>query len=402
MILSMSMRSPTGCQRCQIPSHNMLGQAMAAPARNRPLQPIRNVQQPLAREKAEVDALFLSIGEGAIVTDAQGDISRINKTALSLLGLTENEVLGRWFPDTIIAEDEAGNIIPNINRPITEVFLSGKPVFSKIYYRRKDQGKIAVALTVSPVLLDGKPIGAIEVFRDITQEVQLEKAKDEFISLVSHQLRTPATGVKQYAGMLLDGYAGELSNLQLSMVQTIYEINERQIATVNDLLRVAQIDAGQVRLIKQRTALTPLLEDIIDEQVSKFNARSQKAYFHYPDKDVWVNIDAARMRMAIENIIDNASKYTPPHKQILVSMHRKEKTVSILVQDEGVGIAKEDINQIFEKFSRLDSALSATVGGTGLGLYWARKIIDLHGASLDVKSKLNKGTTFIITLPVAV
>ncbi|HSX32322.1 MAG TPA: ATP-binding protein [Candidatus Saccharimonadales bacterium] len=354
----------------------------------------------VAREKAESDALFLSIGEGAIVTDSKGNISRINHTAVGLLGFENaEELLGKWYPGIVVAEDESGSVIPNINRPITEVFITGKSVFKKLYYRRRDQTRIAVALTVSPVVLDNKPIGAIEVFRDITEEVRLERAKDEFISLASHQLRTPATAVKQYAAMLMDGYAGDLTKMQQAMVQTIYESNERQITIINDLLRVAQVDAGRIHLVKAPAALVPLLTDILNEQAHKFKARAQTIIFDPPSDEVWAPIDTKHIRMVLENIIDNASKYTPPRKSICIRLKKTSRDTHIQIADEGVGIPKNATTLIFEKFTRLDNPLSTEVGGTGLGLYWAKKIIDMHGAHLSVQSKIGKGTVFTIRLP---
>jgi PAS domain S-box-containing protein len=363
------------------------------------VKPIAPSPSDLEHKLAETEALFMSIGEGAIVTDSEGNVARVNGTALKILGYKAEELLGMWYPDMVKAEDEDGNELPNLERPITEVFLTGKPVFRKTYFRRKDGSRVGVAVTVSPILLDSKPIGAIEVFRDISDEMRLEKAKDEFIALASHQLRTPATGVKQYAGMLLDEYAGKLSQDQFSMVKKIYESNERQINIINDILLVAQVDAGQVNLTKQKTNLTRLLSDIVSEQAHKFKTRSQKVTFSTPHEEVTVLADTARMRMALENIIDNASKYTPEGKNITVSLQNNDDCAEIKVIDEGVGIPQKDQNQIFEKFVRLDNPLSLIVGGTGLGLYWVKKIIDLHGANLSVTSKPKKGSTFTICIP---
>lgn len=375
----------------------------AAPAKSKsrvkhPKRAVPSAAEYLAQQLAQTDALFSSIGEGVIVTDTEGKISRINDIALNILRFDLEDVLGKWYPGTIIAEDADGVRVPNIKRPIAEVFLTGKPIFKRVFYRRKDGSRVAIALTVSPVLLNNKPIGGIEVFRDITEELRLEKAKDEFISLASHQLRTPATAVKQYAGMLLQGYAGNLTEAQMAMAKNIFDSNERQINTINDLLRVAQIDAGQVQLRKRRTALIPLLQDIINEQYDKFKDRDQQLLFEYPKREVWAVIDEERMRMVLENIIDNAGKYTLPKKKVFVSIQRRQGRVRITVKDQGVGIATKDIAQIFEKFTRLDNPLSAAVGGTGLGLYWAKKILDLHGADLFVESKARQGSTFTIVL----
>ncbi len=348
---------------------------------------------------AELEALFLSIGEGVIVTDEHGKISRINDCALKILGFTAEEVIGKWYPDTVIAEEESGVPIPNLERPITEVFISGRPVFKRVYYRKKDGTKAAVALTVSPVLLDEKPIGAIEVFRDITDEIKLEKAKDEFIALASHQLRTPATSVKQYAGMLLGEFAGKLTDVQIDLVQRVYDSNERQIAIINDLLRVAQIDAGRMQLALADTPIDQMLKDIAADQNSKFIERNQTLELSCPKKAVFAAVDPPRFRMALENIIDNASKYSSEGKKILITLNETKKYTEIQVIDEGVGIAADEIFSIFEKFTRLDNPLSIAVGGTGLGLYWVKKVLDLHGAILDVSSIIGKGTIFKIQLP---
>jgi two-component system sensor histidine kinase VicK len=369
---------------------------------NKPLVALVNASTDnavIARKKAESDALFLSIGEGAIVINEHGRISRVNQVALDLLGFTAEDLLGAWYPAIVVAENEDGQVISNINRPITQVFITGKSVSTRLYYRRKDGTRFVTSLTVSPVILDGEPIGAIEVFRNITHDVELERAKDEFISLASHQLRTPATAVKQYAGMLLQGYAGELTATQIQMAQTIYDCNERQLTIVNDLLKVAQVDAGRIHLKPERVDLVPMLHDIIAEQASKFNAREQTVRCDAAAPSVTAIIDPQLMRMVLENIIDNASKYTPRGKKVTVRIRTNRHGLAISIRDEGVGIPQRDIPRIFHKFSRLSNPLSNTVGGTGLGLYWAKKVVDLHDGTIAVRSEVNKGTTFTVRIP---
>jgi PAS domain S-box-containing protein len=348
---------------------------------------------------AEAEALFASIGEGAIVTDVNGKISRVNPQAEEILGFRADELIGQWFPNVIISEDEDGRVIPNSRRPIFEIFVTGEPIFRKMYYVRRDQTRVAVAVTVSPIMLNNRPIGAIEVFRDINEEIRLERSKDEFIALASHQLRTPATAVKQYTAMLLEGYVGDVTDEQRKMLTKIYESNERQITTINDLLRVAQIDAGRMSLALSEVDLNKLISDVVNEQMPKFQSRSQEVDLQLTEKPVWVAIDQGRFRMALENLIDNASKYTPDGKSIHIKLGTQKGRVVIEVRDEGVGIPKEEYLRIFEKFSRIDNPLSITVGGTGLGLYWVQKILDLHRAKINVRSKVDQGTTFTIYLP---
>ncbi|MGI9027808.1 MAG: ATP-binding protein [Candidatus Saccharimonadales bacterium] len=232
-----------------------------------------------------------------------------------------------------------------------------------------------------------------------TRLLEINQSKDEFISLASHQLRTPATGVKQYIGMLLEGYCGDLTDTQRRLLETAHESNERQLNIVNDLLNVAQVDAGKITLRKKVIDLTAMIRDIITEQAATFKNRRQQAVFKSQAKQVTIGADADRLRMVIENIIDNASKYSPLGSAVTITLKAIKTSVVIQIADTGVGIDPGDQSKLFKKFSRIDNPLSASVGGTGLGLYWAQQIIDLHGGKISVKSKSTQGSTFTITLP---
>lgn len=229
--------------------------------------------------------------------------------------------------------------------------------------------------------------------------IELNKAKDEFISLASHQLRTPATGVKQYLGILLEGYVGKLPPKQRNMLNVAYESNERQLVIIDDLLRVAHIDAGKVMLHKEILDLAELIKQIVHEQGRTFKKRQQKVKCRMSDKKIPCEADRDRLRMALENIIDNASKYTPAGKTIIVDAEKQATHTVIRIVDEGVGIAKKDLPRLYQKFSRIENPLSTAVGGTGLGLYWAKRILDLHGFDVEVTSRLHKGTTFTVRIP---
>lgn len=229
--------------------------------------------------------------------------------------------------------------------------------------------------------------------------VELNRSKDEFISIASHQLRTPATAVKQYLGMLLEGFVGELEAKQQAMLKKAYENNERQLRIVSDLLKVAQVDAGQIMLRKESVDLHSLLEDVIRDLGGVLNSRQQTVVF-YPATEVpEVNIDLGSIRMVFENLIDNASKYSEEGTQINVSVRHDDTVATVAISDEGVGIIEADRNRLFEKFSRLDNSLSTKVGGTGLGLYWAKKIVNLHNGSLIYAPNVPKGSIFSVVLP---
>lgn len=234
----------------------------------------------------------------------------------------------------------------------------------------------------------------------IEQLREIGRSKDEFIALASHQLRTPATAVKQYIGMLMDGYVGPLSEGQMEMLTTAYESNERQLAVVNDILRVAQLDLDKVVIKPASKNLHDVVQDVLKDVRPAFDERSQTVHYNRPDYNIHADIDSEYFTMALGNIIENASKYTPPGGAIHLTLEGYSGgSTTIEVRDEGVGIAAEDMDKLFKKFSRIANPLSVEVGGSGLGLYWANQVVELHDGTIQVSSTPGKGSTFLITLP---
>jgi PAS domain S-box-containing protein len=226
------------------------------------------------------------------------------------------------------------------------------------------------------------------------------RSKDEFIMLASHQLRTPASGVKQFVGMIIQGYVGNVPPKQMEILKRAYDCNERQIKITDDLLKVARIDTGQVSLTKIPCNAIELIRNVIAEQEATYASRKQKVHFNPQRDKVAIFADVKLIYMVLENLLDNASKYSPHGATVTVSIRKSKDWVSISVRDTGVGISKEDKSKLFQKFSRITNPLSDTVGGSGLGLYLAKKIIELHNGSLNVNSVVGQGTTFTIKLPV--
>lgn len=234
----------------------------------------------------------------------------------------------------------------------------------------------------------------------VQELMEINRSKDEFIALASHQLRTPATAVKQYVGMILEGYAGEVTPEQEKFLRSAYESNERQIQVVNDILRVAKLDLKKIILKRQDIDMVALMQSIVHDLMSHFDSRSQNVVVDKSADCICVPADTEYIRMALSNIVDNASKYTPEQKSIRIHVKDMDTdNVQIAISDEGVGITEEDLHRLFKKFSRIENPLSVKVGGTGLGLYWSKEIIELHGGTIEVASKVNEGTTFTVTLP---
>jgi signal transduction histidine kinase len=226
----------------------------------------------------------------------------------------------------------------------------------------------------------------------------LNQAKDEFISLASHQLRTPVSGIKMNLGMLLDGHFGDLSKQQRKALEATHQYNERQVQIIEDLLGIVQLDMGNVILKKERTDMKVIVYKVIEGLSAKISERKQTISFA-PDNNRYIsNVDKTKISIVIENLIDNASKYSQAGKKIEVELKSNKNKLEILVKDEGVGIAQKDMNKLFKKFSRIENELSVERGGNGLGLYWVKKIVKLHGGTIKVTSKPGKGTTFLVRL----
>lgn len=229
--------------------------------------------------------------------------------------------------------------------------------------------------------------------------IELNQAKDEFISVASHQLRTPATSVKQYIGMVLEGMFGELSDPQKEILSKAYDSNERQLKIVSDLLKVARVDAGKVILRETETDINQLVADVVREEADITKERGQRVVFQPAESSTLAWVDRDTIRMVFENLIDNASKYSERDTTIHVTVSALESSVRVEIRDEGVGIDQKDSSRLFEKFSRIHNPLSTQAEGSGLGLYWAKKVVDLHSGIIEVDSELGKGTAFLVTLP---
>jgi two-component system phosphate regulon sensor histidine kinase PhoR len=240
-----------------------------------------------------------------------------------------------------------------------------------------------------------------ELIRRNEELTSLNKSKDEFIAITSHQLRTPATGVKQYLGLLLEGYAEPLTENQRVFLEKAYENNERQLHIVDDILRIAQLDLDKIKLRLLPTDLNILAEKAITSLESKFHLHSQSVKLIKTDGPLIAIIDPEQMRMAIENILENASNYSADGKRVTVRITKlADNKARISIKDQGVGINARDISKLFQKFSRVNNPLSNNVNGTGLGLYFSKKIIELHDAKIDVRSATGKGATFSITISI--
>jgi len=350
-------------------------------------------------ERAKGEALLASIGEGLIATNEEGKIVQINKVALDLLKFSKKELLGSWFPAKIVASYEDGSPVELLERPGSRVFQTGKTVSDTLFYKRKNGEMFPVHITASPVFLRNKPIGAIEIFRDISKEIEIDRQKSEFISLASHQLRTPLSSINLYSHMLKDGYAGKLTKKQLDLLKVVTNSTEKMNDLISTLLNISRVEGDSIAIESRPVDLNKLINEIFNNFNQRFINKnikfSKKIYEEVP----LINTDKLIVGEILSNLVSNSLKYTPTGSSVMISLLMKGANVLFTISDKGYGIPYESQQFIFSKFFRAENITKHDVTGTGLGLYITKVLSDKIGANIWFKSKEGKGTTFYLAIP---
>lgn len=370
-------------------------------------QPTRLVQpqQPLElKHKLAIDeAIISSVGDGLIITDKEGKIILMNPAAGKMLRRNPQEVKDLDLIETVPAADRNSEIIPREKRPLLRVLKTGQSFTNHAanYYLRSDRTKFPAAITTSPIILNGEIIGAIITFRNITREKEIDRMKTEFISLASHQLRTPLSAIRWFLEMLLNGDAGKLNEEQERFLKNIDDSTIRMIALVNDLLNISRIESGRIIVDPKPTHLGQLLEEILKEVKPKYQAKRQKIIVSLHPQLPEINVDPNLTRAVYLNLINNAIKYTPEGGEITIIISIKGGYVISQISDEGYGIPQKEQHQVFQKFYRGSNIVKKVLEGTGLGLYLVKSIIESSSGKIWFQSKEGGGTTFWFSLPLS-
>ncbi len=350
-------------------------------------------------QKALAEVLFNSIGDGAITTDEYGRITRINPIAQNILGYSEKEALGMWFPKLLAAYDDDGLVVPLIERPVTRAFVTGKIISERVHYKNKDGKLLPISMTISPIMVKNQPVGCIEIFRDITNEVEIDKMKSDFISLASHQLRTPLSAIKTYTHMLLDGFMGPLTKPQIKSLKTIVSASNRMNETISTLLNITRIESGSIVVAKKPVLIDQLLDEVINEHHLAAIDKDIKINFSHPSTKIRLISDGVVLKEIFANLLSNALKYTPNGGQVKISIKSTQAKLIISVQDSGMGIPLESQPNVFTKFFRADNVVKKETSGTGLGLYLVNGLVKELGGEVWFETKENKGSIFFVSLP---
>lgn len=240
----------------------------------------------------------------------------------------------------------------------------------------------------------------MRVLHDISEEKEVEQLKTQFVSIASHQLRTPLSGLKWAFHMMLDGNYGPLTVEQKELLKKTLTTNDNLIRLVNDLLDVSRLEEGRFEFRFGAVDIYELTQEIVKELDANIKAGELNVGLEKPDKNAVVEADRDKIKMVLQNIIDNAVKYTPRGGFVKVKIVPRDVSVIFSVQDTGIGIAKEDQKFIFNKFFRARNAIMLQTSGSGLGLYIAKELTKHHNGRIWFDSEENKGSTFYIQLPV--
>jgi PAS domain S-box-containing protein len=358
------------------------------------------VQETLLQENLTDEAMLTNIGDGIIATDNKGRITMINKAACEALGWKEKELMGKFIADAIPMEDESGTILLAPDRPITKVLSLGKKIVTSPTnnYIKKDKTKLPVQFTITPVILNGETVGTIEVFRDITKEREIDKAKTEFVSIASHQLRTPLTIINWCMEALMK--SGQiLDKKQQGYLDEIFRASHRMVELINSLLNVSRLELGTFIIEPQQVELLKVANQVLKDIQPQIQKKNITLKTRFPDTMKPVTADPKLISIILQNLISNAVKYSKADGKIELHVSNKDKRIIIEVTDTGHGIPKNQQSKIFTKMFRADNARIIDPDGTGLGLYIVKTIVDTAGGRISFTSQEDKGTSFFVSFP---
>lgn len=342
----------------------------------------------IENEKNKLDTILFNMTDGIIAVDNTGKIIHTNPAANKIFNISYADMENRAFNE----------IVKEVDWDIThEDLFSGSEKANTIL---DVNGLIIKTHVVSFRNEKNETVGSVIVLQDVTEQEKLDKMRKEFVANVSHELRTPLTTIKSYTETLLDG-AVENKEYTINFLKVIDSESERMTRLVKDLLQLSKLDYDNIQWNMKRISIYKIVSECVYKMNISAQQKNQELVF---DPDMFIPEimgDKDRIEQVIINILSNAIKYTPENGRIEVSLSKEDGNIVVVVADNGIGIPKEDIPRLFERFYRVDKARSRMLGGTGLGLSIARQIVEAHKGKIRIISEYGQGTQVYITLPMA-
>lgn len=348
----------------------------------------------IATEKSKIRTIIQCMGDGVLVCDREGCIVLSNPAASRMLRIPESSLMGNFLSQC--------GLNPELAKTIDESLKAKDLSYTSVSQEMSigESGEVFLRAHTAPVRNDlGETIGSVTVLQDISYLKELDKMKSEFIAMVAHELRAPIAAVEQQLTVILNRMAGEVSEKQERLLTRAKERTKGLLGLIKDLLDLSKIEAGRMVQYKEPLTLQEVIQKVVD--LMRVEAENKKIDLQFlpPSKNPPIQADRTSMEGIFTNLISNAIKYTPEGGKVWVTLSEEGGFVKATVSDTGIGIKKEDLPRIFDKFYRVKTAETREIVGTGLGLSIVKSIVDAHHGSITVESQEGGGSTFTVLLP---
>ena len=353
---------------------------------------IKEAQENSESERQRLDSVLRHMSDGVIATDRRGRIVIMNTAALDILNLKSEKVIGIPLLSILPLEEKV------TFRELLETQQE------RLIHLEEDGEDSIVQCEFSVIQRESGFIsGLVYVLTDVTEQQKIDRERRNFVSNVSHELRTPLTSIKSYTEALVDG-AWENKEIAPGFLKVIETETDRMMRMITDLLNLSRMDQNRLALEKEFINMNELVVHIVNRfemvlQSEPYRDKNYRILTDITQRDLWVELDQDKITQVLDNIINNAIKYSPDGGRIIVRLMETHTDIIVSVSDEGLGISRKDIPHLFDRFYRVDKARSRAMGGSGLGLAIAQEVIQLHGGKIWVNSIENKGSTFFVSLP---
>lgn len=348
----------------------------------------------IATEKSKIRTIITCMGDGVLVCDQEGCIVLTNPAASRMLKVSEASLLGNFLSQCSLDTE----LSKTIEESLKAKDLSCSSISQELEVG--ESGEIFLRAHTAPVRNDlGEMIGSVTVIQDITHLKELDKMKSEFIAMVAHELRAPIAAVEQQLTVILNKIAGEVTEKQEQLLSRAKERTKGLLAMINDLLDLSKIESGRMVQYKEPLTLQEIIQKVVDLMRVEADNKNIDLQFLPPTGNPVIHADRGSMEGIFTNLISNAIKYTPEGGKVRVTLEDTGDFAKTMVSDTGVGIKKEDLGRIFDKFYRVKTTETRQIVGTGLGLSIVKSIVEAHLGSISVQSNVGKGSSFTVLLP---
>jgi two-component system sensor histidine kinase VicK len=353
---------------------------------------VEESQESTEAERRRLDSVLSHMSDGVIATDRRGNITIINETASDFMDVTAEKAIGSSILDVLKIRDDYSlrDLIENQDELMLDLSSNERDLILNAYFSliQRESGFIS---------------GLVCVLHDVTEQQKIDNDRKQFVSNVSHELRTPLTSLRSYIEALSDG-AWKDPEVAPGFLKVTQEETDRMIRMINELLSLSRMDSGTTRVDMELVNINEMFNYVLDrfDMILKKDDNPAKYYTikrEFTKRDLWVEIDTDKFTQVLDNIMNNAIKYSPDGGVVTCRLLETHNQVIISISDQGLGIPRADLNHVFDRFFRVDKARSRAQGGTGLGLAISKEVVQMLGGRIWVDSVEGKGSTFYISLP---